>query len=111
MGDCMGKVGSNTYEEYGRDSFSDRVCDDLSEVILQYLSLEDKLRLECVSKQFQRTVFRRHYEFSVTRVPSEQYYYITKDKLELLFKKCHNISEIFFSKHFKTYYLSYSDWI
>ena len=40
------------------DSFSDRICDDLSEVILQYLSLEDRFRLECVSKQFQRTVFR-----------------------------------------------------
>ena len=40
---------------YRRDSFSDRVCDDLCEVILKYLSLEDRLRLECVSKQFQRT--------------------------------------------------------
>src|ERR1700712_1588118 len=46
------------------DSFSERICDDLSEVILQYLSLEDKLRLQCVSKQFQRTVFKRHYEFT-----------------------------------------------
>ena len=34
---------------------SDRVCDDLCEVILKYLSLEDRLKLECVSKQFQRT--------------------------------------------------------
>ena len=40
-----------------RQSFSDRICDDLSEVILQYLSLKDKLRMECVSKQFRRTVF------------------------------------------------------
>ena len=42
---------------YRRDSFSDRFRDDLSEVILQYLSLNDKLKLECVSKQFQRTAF------------------------------------------------------
>ena len=31
----------------------------LSEVILQYLPLKDKLRLECLSKQFQRTVFQK----------------------------------------------------
>ena len=41
-----------------RDSFEDRFCDDLCEDILQYLSLEDRFRLECVSKQFQRTVFQ-----------------------------------------------------
>ena len=45
-----------------RDTFSDRVCDDLSEFILQYLSFEDKFRLEGVSKQFQRTVFVRQTE-------------------------------------------------
>ena len=42
---------------YRRDSFSDRVCDDLCQFILQYLSLKDKLKYECVSKQFQRTAF------------------------------------------------------
>ena len=47
----LSKVQSNE-DNYRRDSFSDRVCDDLCEVILQYLSLEDRLRLECVSKQF-----------------------------------------------------------
>src|SRR5437868_3292595 len=41
-------------------SFGDRVCDDLSEELLQYLTIEDKLRLECVSKQFQKTVFKSH---------------------------------------------------
>ena len=33
-----------------KKSFSDRICDDLCEEILQYLPLEDKLRLQCVSK-------------------------------------------------------------
>ena len=42
-------------ELQNRQSFSDRICDDLCEEILQYLSLEDKLKLEGVSKQFQRT--------------------------------------------------------
>ena len=43
-----------------KKSFSDRICDDLCEEILQYLSLEDKLKLEGVSKQFQRTVLKKH---------------------------------------------------
>ena len=37
-------------DNYRRDSFEDQFCDDLCEDILQYLSLEDKLRLQCVSK-------------------------------------------------------------
>ena len=34
--------------EYRRDSFSDRVCDDLCEHLLSFLSFEDKIRFECV---------------------------------------------------------------
>ena len=45
-----------------RQSFSHRICDDLSEVILQYLPFEDKLRLEGVSKQFQRTVLSETFQ-------------------------------------------------
>ena len=40
-------------------SFDDRICDDLSEVLLQFLPLKHKVRLDCVSKQFQRTVFQK----------------------------------------------------
>ena len=52
-------------DNYRRDSFDDRFCDDLCEEILQYLSLEDKFRLEYVSKQFQRTVFKRLNEYNL----------------------------------------------
>ena len=48
---------SNSLKSTKRQSFDERICDDLSEVILQYLSIEDKLKFESVSKQFQRTVF------------------------------------------------------
>ncbi|CAG2123271.1 unnamed protein product, partial [Medioppia subpectinata] len=41
---------------YAKDSM-DRFGDDLFGLILSYLLLEDRFRLECVSKQFQRTVF------------------------------------------------------
>ncbi|CAG2100550.1 unnamed protein product [Medioppia subpectinata] len=41
---------------YAKDSM-DRFGDDMYGLILSYLSLEDRFRLECMSKQFQRTVF------------------------------------------------------
>ena len=63
--DCFHHKIQLKEDNYRRDSFDDRFCDDLCEEILQYLSLEDKLRLECVSKQFQRTIFQRQYELYV----------------------------------------------
>src|SRR5260370_1228779 len=45
-----------------RQTFSDRICDDLCEVLLSYLSFEDKIRFECVSQQFKRTVYQKQYE-------------------------------------------------
>lgn len=42
----------------GRDSF-DRISDYLCEEILSHLAPDHKIKLECVSKQFQRTIFRR----------------------------------------------------
>ena len=44
-----------------RDSFSGRFCDELSEVLLSYLSFEDKIRFECVLHQFQRLLFNKQY--------------------------------------------------
>jgi hypothetical protein len=48
-----------------RDSFSDRICDDLCEVLLSYLSIKDKMRFECVSKQFQRCVYNKENSIEV----------------------------------------------
>ena len=47
--------------DYSRDSF-DRFGDDLSELILSYLSLKDKFRYECVAKQWRRLVFTKKTE-------------------------------------------------
>ena len=116
----------STEDNYRRDSFSDRVCDDLSEVILQFLPLKDKLRLECVSKQFQRTVFYNNSKYlclpqkGITN--NQQYiqlfkkwpklnkliifsYYLKKemneqmlnDLIELIIKYCNNLTHIEFS--------------
>ena len=51
-------------DNYRRDSFEDRVCDDLCEVLLQFLPIKYKFLFECVSKQFQRNVFQRHEELN-----------------------------------------------
>ena len=52
-------------DNYRRDSFDNRFCDDLCEDILQYLPLKDRFRLQCVSKQFQTTVFQSIYELDL----------------------------------------------
>ena len=97
-----------------KKSFSDRICDDLCEEILQYLSLEDKLKLEGVSKQFQRTVLKKHYELEIVpksctpnRETNEdiKYLYIEDifidlKSLEILLKKCPNITSIVLSDEY-----------
>jgi len=47
------------------DSFDVRVWDDLSAELLQYLSIKDKIRLQSVSKQFQRTLFNRQHRIVI----------------------------------------------
>ena len=73
---------------FKKDSFSDRFCDDLSEVILQFLSLKDKFRYECVSKQFQRTVFQRHYNLV------DEVYMFSRTQLTTILKKLPNIRSL-----------------
>ena len=85
-----------------RQSFDERICDDLSEVILQFLPLKDKKRLECVSKQFQRTVFVKQRVigsddniFNTKRFEPKQKFIDKRLKIfELIVKKCQNINKI-----------------
>ena len=89
------------------DSFDDRFCDDLCEEILQYLPLKDKMRFESVSKQFQRTVYRREHQINLKEnereIIFERKFRVTKNKsdefkilksIESLLKKCPNIESI-----------------
>ncbi|CAG2108468.1 unnamed protein product, partial [Medioppia subpectinata] len=78
--------------DYRRDSFGDRICDDLCEEVLKWLPLEDKFGLESVCKQFQRCVYRRvdTLVVSLIRLTNE-------DKFECLLRKCHNIGYIHIS--------------
>ena len=100
-------------DSQNRQSFIDRFSDNMCEEILQFLPLKDKLRLQCVSKQFQRTVFKGQYELYIniwcrahhksflenkmSRKIYHNYYYIEDERMDsfkTLLKKCPNITSI-----------------
>ena len=72
---------------YPKNSF-DRFGDDLTELILQYMTFEDKVRLECVSKQWRRLVFNKQF---VIELNAEIYYEerrnLKNNLLELTYKR------------------------
>ena len=74
-----------------RQSFEERIFDDLSADILKFLTFEDKLRLECVSKQFQRTVFLKQTEFPYILQNKS---YKNFEKIETIIQKIPNMKEI-----------------
>ena len=45
----------------------DRFGDDLTEEVLQYLTFTDKVRLECVSKQWKRCVFQKEFDIELCK--------------------------------------------
>ena len=85
---------SSRMKVYAKKSF-DRFGDDLTELILQYLTLEDKIRLECVSKQWQRLIYNKVFVIEIDINSSNR---IIKSELKLqhlesLLKKCPNITK------------------
>ena len=92
---------------YAKNSF-DRLGDDLTELILQYLTFEDKVRLECVSKQWRRLVFNKQFviEKPYSNESSENWSQklyrkiniyeplLDRQALESVLKKCHFIKKI-----------------
>lgn len=55
-----------------KDSFGDRIYDDLCEDILQWLAIEDKLKFSQISKQFRRCLSRVRSKQTVLRVFAEE---------------------------------------
>lgn len=51
---------------YPKNSF-DRFGDDLTELILDYLPLEEKLKFECVCSQWRRLIFNKELRFELLR--------------------------------------------
>ena len=91
---------------YAKNSF-DRFGDDLTEVILQYLTFEDKVRLECVSKQWRRLIFNKQFVIEIlsdsnqTKNSLDLYRklerglpLIDRKALESVLKKCQNIMKV-----------------
>ena len=67
--------------QYSRDSF-DRFGDDLTELILSFMTFEDKIRLECVAKQWRRLVFSKQFAIGISRSNTKK----TKDSLIGLYR-------------------------
>jgi hypothetical protein len=109
---------NNNNNDYNyRESF-DRICDDLCELIVSYLLFEDKIRFECVSKQFQRLVYNKQNSIKI----NEKYFFFFKTKIsiqrllfdnqisgkfdykafESLLKKCKFITKISIDSHFES---------
>jgi hypothetical protein len=83
---------------YAKDSM-DRFGDDMCEHILSYLSLEDRFRCECVSKQWQRLVYTTVRHITISREPLliNRYHfdgYFYDKKIVAIMKKCSNIESI-----------------
>ena len=79
---------SQIKKDYPKNSF-DRFGDDLTELILTYLTFEDKVRLECVSKQWRRLVYNKQFVIEI----SDKTYYSENDKnnsLEKLYRRFGN---------------------
>ncbi|XP_054159522.1 uncharacterized protein LOC128957734 [Oppia nitens] len=78
-----------TNDSSSRQSF-DRFGDDLSELMLSYLTFEDKLRHESVSKQWHQLIPQ-----TVTDIRfDEKFLQITDNSLTALLSKCPNITSI-----------------
>jgi len=73
-----------------RQSFG-RFCDDLTQVIISFLPIADKIRLECVSKQFQRLIFNKQFDLTIHPRSTEEK--IFSDKLIKEFKECKSFND------------------
>ncbi|XP_054167087.1 myelin transcription factor 1-like protein [Oppia nitens] len=85
-----------------KDSF-ERFGDDLTELMLSYLSFDDKFRYESTSRQWQQLIFNKVIELNVnvdlktvndnTFDPS-MYPKLSSDNWQLVLRKCRNISKV-----------------
>jgi len=89
----------------------DRFGDDLTELILSFLAFEDKVKLQCVSKQWRRVIFNKQFlieiidpktygsrpgEHNLPKLIRKVHRKWTLDfaSLEILLKKCPNLNDI-----------------
>ena len=92
----MNVIAKNSFDRFG---------DDLTELIVSYLWFEDKVRLECVSKQWRRLIFNKQFVIEIkTKETKNSMIKLIRGKnkfaltienqlLESLLKKCPNITK------------------
>jgi Leucine-rich repeat (LRR) protein len=68
---------NKSYPKYPKNSL-DRFGDDLVELILSYLPFSDKVLLESVSRQWQRTIYTKQTELHLNRSETEEYNTLNK---------------------------------
>ncbi|CAG2114296.1 unnamed protein product, partial [Medioppia subpectinata] len=77
-------------KSYAKNSM-DRFGDDMCALILSYLSLKERFRYECVSKQFQRTVFGSVVDITIDDKLMRK---VNTQTLATIVTKCSNIETI-----------------
>ena len=106
-------VNNDNSRVYERDSM-ERFGDDLTEQVIQYLWLEEKVRFEYVCKQWQRLIFNKQAELHIKyrrnsdRKNSVHYLFryksfsiqFDRELLESMLKKCPNISRVDLSNNY-----------
>ncbi|CAG2099967.1 unnamed protein product [Medioppia subpectinata] len=80
---------------YAKNSF-DRFGDDLFGLIVSYLTLDERLDYECVSKQFQRTAFDSVFEITIhdKKATKSRISVYNREMLATIDRKCPNIHTI-----------------
>ena len=87
----------------------DRFGDDMCELLLSDLNFEEKVRLECVSKQWKRCTFQREVELSVLEMECDdvkEQRELDKHFVEFILKKCRNIKIVDISEEVSSEVLS-----
>ena len=89
-------------------SFIFFTSDDLTEEVIQYLTFRDKVKLECVSKQWRRLVFNKQFGIDLLNGFEESkdslitefndIKPINREWLRSVLKKCPNISRVSLSE-------------
>src|SRR5882672_3599690 len=74
----------------------DRLGDDLCQHLLSFLSLEDRFRCECVSKQWQRVVYKTQTELTINKQLNRK---LIAKSFKLMLRKCRNIAKIKFTEN------------
>ncbi len=63
---------SKTLNNFDFDSF-ERFCDDLCQLLLSFLPISDKIKFECVSKQWKRLIFNRKQKLIINYSEDNKY--------------------------------------